>query len=418
MIKGLIPLPSWSACYLATLKQAFTNLSCVSFFAIAIAFYSVYYAWPYTPQLPEHITTLIADLDQTQVSRMIVQELMSTAQLDIKGVIQNRADGVSAMKKGEVNALITIPRQFTVNAINGVPTAIELVTNGAFIVESRSAMAGVGGPLQKAAATAIGFHMAESGVPLGTIAQAQMRAPVVIFQPMYNSVSGYLNFAVPIVFCIIFQTVILAGTATLMNDWFSEKVYPFALVKGIETASGYMAIFMAIMSITVFWMLFIEGASFAWHGINSAQNLIGTLIVCVFLAFPIVALACLLGMLFKRSPYAVQAIVITSLPCVFVTGYLFPWQNIPFSMQVLAFFLPSTPGVRAMLRVSQAGAPLSAVFSDLLQLFGLGLLYLILGILVSRQYRLDRRLLRSPYAANFHIPKDLFSIKLINNEKA
>ncbi|MCD8340449.1 MAG: ABC transporter permease [Burkholderiales bacterium] len=404
------PRPSWSACYFATIKQALTNLSCFSFFVFAIVFYSLYYAWPYSSQLPEHITALIADLDQTPVSRAIVLQLRSSPQLDIKGVIQNHADGVSDMKKGEVNALITIPRQFMKDALNGIPTAIELLTNGAFIVESKSAMAGVSGPLQQAAITAIGFHMAEAGVPLGSIAEAAMRAPTIVFQPMYNTVSGYLNYAVPIVFCIIFQTVFLAGTATLLNDWFSEKVYPFALVRGIESTSGYLAIFLAVMSICVFWMLFIEGASFAWHGINSAQNLIGTVIVSIFLAFPIVALSCLIGMLFKQAPYGVQATVITSLPCVFITGYLFPWQNIPYNMQVLASFIPSTPGAQAMVRVSQTGASLSMVFPQLFHLFALGMLYLVLGILVARSYRHDRRVLRSPYAKNFHTPKNLLSL--------
>lgn len=48
-----------------------------------------------------------------------------------------------------------------------------------------------------------------------------------IVESMFNTVNGYLNFTVPIVFMIIFQTIFVCGIGMLMNDWFWKRKYPF-----------------------------------------------------------------------------------------------------------------------------------------------------------------------------------------------
>ena len=65
----------WTHCFLETVKECLTNLSCFSFFLVAIFFYSFYYAWPYTAQLPDHISTVVVDLDNTPISRELIRGL-------------------------------------------------------------------------------------------------------------------------------------------------------------------------------------------------------------------------------------------------------------------------------------------------------------------------------------------------------
>ena len=63
-----------------------------------------------------------------------------------------------------------------------------------------------------------------------------------------------------------------------------------------------------------------------------------------FLSMAVCALALVIAFAFKRANYAVQTVVLTSLPCVFITGDLFPLQNIPdYAMNIIAFFIPSAP---------------------------------------------------------------------------
>lgn len=388
----------WKSCFLETVKQSLTNLSCFSFFVIAIFFYSFYYAWPYTAQLPDHISAVIVDLDHTPVSRELTRSLQSVSQIDVKGVSSDRETAIRDLKNGKFTTLITIPDGFMKDALTGVPTALELVSNGAFIVKARSSIAGAAGPLQQIASEAIAAQLIKQGVPLSTIAQTASKPPAVIVQPMFNTVSGYLNFAVPIVFCIIFQTVTLAGVGTLINEWFCSKQFPFPLVRGIQSLPYLFALYLPFACILLFWTLFIEGASFAWHGINAFQNVPATLATCIFLSLAVAALALVIAFAFKRAKYAVQCVVLTSLPCVFITGDLFPLQNIPDYMNAIAFMIPSTPGVHAMLRASQAGASIGQIMPHLLHLLGLTVFYLTIAYLIARSYRSDYEVVSSPYS--------------------
>ena len=388
----------WTHCFLETVKECLTNLSCFSFFLVAIFFYSFYYAWPYTAQLPDHISTVVVDLDNTPISRELIRGLQAVSQIDVKGVSNNPDTAIRDLKNGKFTTLITIPNGFMKDAITGVPTALELVSNGAFIVKARSSIAGAAGPLQEIASTAIAAQLIKQGVPISTIAASANKPPAVIFQPMYNTVSGYLNFAVPIVFCIIFQTVTLAGVGTLINEWFCAKQMPFPLVRAIQSLPYLFALYLPFFCILLFWTLFIEGASFAWHGINSFQNIPATLATCVFLSMAVCALALVIAFAFKRANYAVQTVVLTSLPCVFITGDLFPLQNIPDYMNIIAFFIPSTPAVHAMLRASQAGASIGQIMPHLLHLLGLTVFYLTIAYLIDKNYRNNYEVISSPYS--------------------
>ena len=81
-----------------------------------------------------------------------------------------------------------------------------------------------------------------------------------IVQSMFNTVNGYLNFTVPIVFMIIFQTVFVCGIGMLMNDWFWKKKYPFPLALGARHPMYFLAMYAPFFFLSLFWILFIEGS--------------------------------------------------------------------------------------------------------------------------------------------------------------
>lgn len=215
--------PSLLKCFLFTLKQCTTNLACAPFFCFAIFFYSFYYCWPYMEQLPDHLNVVAVDQDNSALSRRLTQAMRASPSLQVTQQTTSLPEAENLMRKGGISAILIIPPDFEINTLTNVPTALVLVTNGAFIVKSRGSMSGVGGPLQKIVAASISAHLVEHGVPLSEIARAANNPPSMIVQSMFNTVNGYLNFTVPIVFMIIFQTVFVCGIGMLMNDWFWKK---------------------------------------------------------------------------------------------------------------------------------------------------------------------------------------------------
>lgn len=376
--------PSPLRCSAATLKECCTNIACAPFFLLAILFYAFYYCWPYMAQLPEHLTAAIADEDDSPLSRRLTAALRATPRLNIIRVVADRDTAVALMRAGDVVSVIGIPPGFEKDTLNDVPTALTLVTNGSFIVKARTSMSGASEPLAEVATAAISAHLVQHGAQASALAGAALRPPALVIQPMYNTIAGYLNFAVPIVFVIIFQTLMICGTGMLLNDWFSRPQPPETLRLACAWPRCLAAVQLPVFGLCLFWTLAVEGAIFALHGINSSQNIPATLLVCVFFSFAVTSLGMLVGLGFGASRYVIQAVVTSSIPCVFITGNLFPTQNIPWYMRMLSWLLPSTPGANGMLRASQAGATPNEVYPYLAHLLALGLLYFSLAVLLAR----------------------------------
>lgn len=364
-------------CFCHTLRACLTNLACAPFFLFAVAFYVFYYCWPYMAQLPLHLDAIVVDEDNSALSRRMLASIQASPDYRIIRVSSNKTDAIRAMQSNEATCLIGIPANFEKDALTGIPTSLWLITNGAFIVKARTTMSGAAGVLENLANQAVQLELDLRGIPSSS--QAREKAPALVVKTMYNTISGYLSFAVAIVFVIIFQTIMICGFAMLLNAWFSKADYPRPLQLALDSPMFMFAIQAPVLCICFFWSLFVEGFGFAWQGINSFQNIPATLLVGIFFAWAVTALGLLLGLLFKTSKFAIHAVVMSSLPCVFISGNLFAWQDIPSGLRMFANLLPSTPGVDAMLRASQAGADINEVFYYLLHLLALGAMYFILA---------------------------------------
>lgn len=375
------------ACILSVLKGCFTNRACVSFFAMAVAFYSFYYALPYGHQLPEHLKAVVVDLDQSSVSRRFIHELRAVPQLNIVEVHQETGPAVKAMDRDRAWAVITIPANFSRDLLNNRHTSVSVVADGSFIVAARYSIQGVQGPLQVAVKAALAKEMAAGGIPLSSLLKDAQKAPPVVIQFMYNTLGGYLNFVFPIVFIIIFQTIFLCGIGMLLNDWFRQERPQQVLLEAIASTKGYLALICAFTAVIFAWILYTEGFACAYHGINSMKNISGTLTVGFIYAVCVACLGTCIAFFMGRSPLIMQCIVPTSIVMVFICGNVYPVQNMPVWAQCLGALAPSTPAVHALVRVSQADAPLSSVSADVAHILALTLVFFALGLWRARLYR-------------------------------
>ena len=91
----------------------------------------------------------------------------------------------------------------------------------------------------------------------------------------------------------------------------------------------------------------------------------------VLLAFYVVAictLGALLGVWFGNRERALQVLLFTALPMVFVSGFSWPAEALPQVLQAARWLFPSTAGIQASLRLNQMGASLHDVWPHLMVL--------------------------------------------------
>jgi ABC-2 type transport system permease protein len=83
--------------------------------------------------------------------------------------------------------------------------------------------------------------------------------------------------------------------------------------------------------------------------------------------------------LFHRRDLPTQVLLLSSMPILFVSGFVWPLTLIPQPLVWLSQLVPAVPGIMGMLQLNQMGADWSQVQPRWLQLWGLLLFYLPLA---------------------------------------
>lgn len=371
-------------CFTYTFRQCCVNMACAPIFLAAIAIYALYYCWPYMAQLPEHIHCAIVDADNSALSRRLIMEFASTPDLNVLQITANRQEAILAMKAGKISAIVEIPKNFARDNSSAIPTAITMTANAAYLVAGKMATSGASGPLEAIASKTIATWLAEQGVPYSQLALMRTQSPALLIVPAYNTISGYLNFAVPIVFIAVFQTLMSAGLGMLLNAWYFHNPRPAVLPAAISSPLCMFCVQMPVFLICFFWCLFVEGPVFYLQGVNTFQNIPATLLVCASFSLAVSSLACFLGLILGPTHFVMQAIVVSALPCVFISGNLWPTQNFPPFFQALAWIFPSTPGSQGIIRASQCNASIEQTAPYLLHLLILAVIYFLLARIIAR----------------------------------
>jgi ABC-2 type transport system permease protein len=111
------------------------------------------------------------------------------------------------------------------------------------------------------------------------------------------------------------------------------------------------------------------------HG--SIALVLGLLLLTVF---SIVGLGILITSLTGTEETATMIMMSLLFPMMFFSGVFFPLQLMPSFMRVIAQFFPLTHAVNALRRVVVLGAGISAISTDVLILFGFGIILLLVAL--------------------------------------
>lgn len=367
-------------------RASLRNLDAMVLFAGAIAFYSFFYPWPYGNQLVENVPVVVADLDGSATSRRVVQALRGTPSVRIVGVTRDQAEGQALLQVEEASVMLVVPARFERDLLAGRRTVLGAIGTGAYPVQAKVAMAGSLGPLIEEATVASARQMALAGIPLSALARASLQGPAVVVQPMFNVVPGYASYVVPIVGVVILQSILLMAITLAVGGWLAEDLRRQRLERALAEPGALLALVTAFAAVALFWLLYLQGFAFWVHDFPALRNLTGTLLVGIPLCLAIGALGVALSLALGSDGYAMQVVVVTSIPAVFLSGAIFPWSNMPAWTRGVAVLFPSTPGIQGLLVASQMGGPTSAVLGHSLHLFALAAGYFGLAAWLSCRY--------------------------------
>jgi ABC-2 type transport system permease protein len=225
-----------------------------------------------------------------------------------------------------------------------------------------------------------------------------LRDPVpFLVRPLFNPTEGYASYVVPAVLVLILQQTLLIGIGLLggTDAEMPSRVAPAppgdsgsvvlaeprgrtALSRLLGRTLFYLALY-SVYAVLVFAVVYrLYGFPERSRALDLSLFALPFLLACIFLALA-------LSSLFTRRETAMQVLLFTSLPSVFLAGFAWPLEAVPSWLRAVSLLVPSTSGIAGFLRLTEMGAQLRHVRFEWLVLWALSGAYFTLAWLAERR---------------------------------
>jgi ABC-2 type transport system permease protein len=359
------------------LRTIFSDAGVLLVFVGAIVIYSFFYPLPYLPQVLRDVPVVVVDHDKSSLSRKLIRMCDAHPFLRVTGSVGSVSEAESLVRAGEIGGLIVIPEGFAREIARGGQAMVGVYADAGYFLVYRQVMTGMV-TVARTLSAGVKIHRFQAGGKTERQASAAQRPLTLITTPLFNPSEGYASYVVPAILVLILQQTLLigigmvGGTARENRELKTGGVScgPFTVISG--KAAAYLSLYM-VNAVYYFFVVF---------GIYGFPRRGAPFTVILFL-LPFLLSVILLGLtlegLFSRRETAIQVLLITSLPAVFLAGFSWPVEAIPFWLRWFSFLVPSTAGIEGFLRLNEMGATFRDVKEEWLVLWGLCAFYYVLA---------------------------------------
>lgn len=320
-----------------------------------------------------HIRTVIFDQAGTQESRALLERFENSKDFDIVARVFSDAELSDAIVAGQARVGIKIPADYSRKLQAGDTAQFLVLVDG-----TESSVAGEAVNVSNALALRESLERALGNKPLPVEAR-----PRVLFNPDTRSA----NFFIPglmVVMCQMMATMLSANAIVREKEQGTlEQLYMTPVRRG-ELIVGKMVPYVGLTTMEFCLIALLM----AWVFQVPVH---GYFITLLLLALPFVLAMLGLGLLISTKAdtkeAASQMAMGTILPSIFLSGYVFPLDSMPWFFKQVALLIPTTWLIDASRSVILRGAGWHELW-----LHGAVLWGMTLGVLVFASFKLQKRL--------------------------
>ena len=215
-----------------------------------------------------------------------------------------------------------------------------------------------------------------------------MRDPIPIsIQTLYNSTGGYANYVVPSVLVVILQQSLIIGICVLGGSRAHRrfrKKFRDSPVENETVAYRYFGRSLAFFVHYCSFILFYHCIVYNIFDFPRRGELLPMVVFSIVFLASVINLGMVVSQIFLRRESSMQLFLYLSIPVLFLANFSWPAYLMPRWMTAISYILPSTFAVPAWLSIEQMGADIYDVAPKLYQLAIQAVVYLILGLLLTR----------------------------------
>jgi ABC-2 type transport system permease protein len=287
-------------------------------------------------QTVHNVATVVVDQDRSSASRELIDRLGATSTFRIKRITGNPHDARNDITAGRARIGIVIPPDYHDKRTRQKDAKVLVLIDGSDSTVSAQALASVNG-----LAAAMNLEEIRKGVRAPDPVAAQ---PIILFNPDGRTA----NFIIPGLVAILLQIVamVLAAIAIVrerekgtLEQLLVTPIHPLGLMLG--KLGPYLIIGVGQMALILIAMRF--GFDVPIRG-----NLIFLFAMALVYLFALLALGLFVSTRTSTQAEAQQMAQMFLLPSIFLSGYIFPFEGLPWPLKIIGEVLPATHMVAIM----------------------------------------------------------------------
>jgi ABC-2 type transport system permease protein len=338
---------------------------------VAPLIYGVYYPQPFLNQILRKIPIAVVDNDLSELSRRIVQTLDASGAVRVAIRANTYPEARAALDRGKAFAVVEIPPGTERDVLKGTKVHVPIYADATYLFIFRTMATGI-----ELAVDTVTLDLAARGArPDGSLVKATLASASpaeVLLQPIFNPVGGYASYIVPAAFVLILQQLLLIGASLLTVLVQAEpQGRPFATVLGRGVA--HLTIFVPAL---VLYLIVLP----RFYGFSTLGQPLQVFALASLFILATSFMGQAAGAWFKHPETPTLIFLGTSIPQLYLTGFAWPQEAIPQTVQAVGYIFPSNFAIDGLVRVDQLGASLWDVVHDWQGLWCLTIIYFALAV--------------------------------------
>ncbi|MFH4529193.1 ABC transporter permease [Vibrio diabolicus] len=335
----------------AELKAVLTNPVVTLTVFGGVVFYSFLYPLPYAQQTPREQSIAIVNLDGSQTSLKLERMVDATPQVNVVTRLHTIADAKQAFLQREITGFLVIPEHFYKDLMLGKSPTLAYAADASYFLVYGTVVEGLAQAGGTLGAQVKVSKMVIDGVPM-SMASHNYSAIKLNMKPTFNPTMGYIEYVVPAVFVLILQQTLIMAVGLQTGTQRHGRGY------WSQVSTGSLLLVRTLVFVAIYYLLgaYYFGFSFERLSVNHIANA-GELLAMLFPFFlGCCGLGFWLGYLLPRRELVTLVVLVSSMPLIFLAGFIWPIEAIPAPLLWIADLSPSTWAIKAFLALNQMGA--------------------------------------------------------------
>jgi ABC-2 type transport system permease protein len=333
------------------LRSVMTNPVVVLTVFGGVVFYSFLYPLPYAQQTPREQPIAIVNLDGSQTSLTLERMVDATPQVKVVTRLHTIADAKQVFLNREITGFLVIPEHFYKDLLLGSSPTLAYAADASYFLVYGTVVEGLATAGGTLGAEVKVSKMVIDGVPL-SMASHDYSAIKLNMKPTFNPTMGYIEYVVPAVFVLILQQTLIMAIGLLTGTQRHGRGY------WSQVPTGALLFARTLVFVAIYYLLsaYYFGFSFERLNVNHIANAGELLTLLLPFLLGCCGLGLWLGYLLPRRELVTLVVLVSSMPLIFLAGFIWPVESIPAPLLWFADLSPSTWAIKGFLALNQMGA--------------------------------------------------------------